>query len=109
MLLNISLRDLGPAIILGADNIVDDIGHCLTANTSPHLAELQVGHRDFVNGTVGDLLSGSITLSGDHPAILSPFGMGILDIAVGKFVYDEAAARDELITIDDFFYECERC
>ena len=33
--------------------------------------------------------------------------MGVLDIAMGKFVYDEAAAaRDELITIDDFF--CER-
>ncbi len=106
--LHISLRDLAPEIILGADNVVDDGDHCLTANTSPHLAELQVGHRDFITGTIGDLLNGHIALRGDRPAILSPFGMGILDLAVGKYVYDQAAARDELINIDNFFYERKR-
>jgi ornithine cyclodeaminase len=106
--LHISLRDLAPAIILGADNLVDDIDHCLTANTSPHLAEQQVGHRNFITGTIGDLLHSSVTLSGNRPVILSPFGMGILDIAVGKYVYDEAVAQNDLIAIDDFFYERKR-
>lgn len=108
IVLHISLRDLAPAIILAADNIVDDVDHCLTANTSPHLAEQQVGHRDFITGTIGALLAGQLRLRGDRPAILSPFGMGILDVALGKYVFDAAAARDELITIDDFFYQRQR-
>ena len=49
-----------------------------------------------------------ITFRRDSRAILSPFGMGILDIAVGKYVYDAAAAHNDLIAIDDFFYERKR-
>lgn len=106
--LHISLRDLAPDVILAAENIVDDIDHCLTASTSPHLAEQQVGHRDFITGTVGDVLDGRIECAGDRPVIFSPFGMGILDLAVGKYVYEEAAERGELITIDNFFHELKR-
>ena len=43
LVLHVSLRDLAPEILLGATNIVDDVEHCLKADTSPHLAEQLVG------------------------------------------------------------------
>ena len=48
LVLHISLRDLSPEIILASTNIVDDVEHCLKANTSPHLAEQLTGNRDFL-------------------------------------------------------------
>jgi 2,3-diaminopropionate biosynthesis protein SbnB len=108
IVLNISLRDLAPSIILASNNVVDDVDHCLTANTSPHLAEQETGHREFITGDVGDLLDGRITISADRPTIFSPFGMGILDIALGKYVFDEATARDDVVAVDDFFYDRKR-
>jgi ornithine cyclodeaminase/alanine dehydrogenase-like protein (mu-crystallin family) len=43
LVLHVSLRDLAPEILLASTNIVDDIEHCLKANTSPHLAEQLTG------------------------------------------------------------------
>ncbi len=39
LVLHVSLRDLAPEIVLSSTNVVDDVEHCLKANTSPHLAE----------------------------------------------------------------------
>jgi ornithine cyclodeaminase len=108
LVLHVSLRDLGPEIILGATNIVDDVEHCLKANTSPHLAEQTVGHRDFVHGTLDDVLAGRVTLPDDRPLVFSPFGLGVLDLAVGKYVYDEVTRGGELVVVDDFFHELRR-
>jgi len=102
-ILHISLRDLAPEIILAADNIVDDIDHCLTAETSPHLAERLTGNRSFVTGTIADLIDGRIQLSADRPVIFSPFGMGILDLALGRFVHDRALAANRAQRISGFF------
>ena len=49
VVLHVSLRDLAPEILLGATNIVDDVEHCLKADTSPHLAEQLTGNRDFLD------------------------------------------------------------
>jgi ornithine cyclodeaminase len=106
--LHISLRDLAPEILLEADNVVDDVDHCLTAETSPHLAERLAGHRKFVNGTLADVLDGRVTLDGRRTAIFSPFGLGILDLAVGRHVYEQAAAAKTLVPIGDFFHERSR-
>lgn len=52
VLLNVSLRDLPPEMLLRANNIVDDVDHCPKARTSPHLAEQLTGGREFVTGTL---------------------------------------------------------
>jgi len=108
LVLHVSLRDLAPEIILASTNIVDDIEHCLKADTSPHLAEQLTGNRDFLDGTLNDVITGSVRLRDDRPQVFSPFGLGVLDLAVGKYVYDEVVRSGELHIIDDFFHELRR-
>jgi len=103
LVLHISLRDLSPEIILGANNVVDDIDHCLRAETSPHLAEQRTGHRKFVNGTIAEAITNELVLDASRPTIVSPFGMGVLDLAVARFVYGEARRRNAVHQIPDFF------
>ena len=108
LVLHISLRDLAPEILLASGNIVDDVEHCLKANTSPHLAEQLTGNRDFLLGTLDDVMSGLVSVPADRPVVFSPFGLGVLDLAVGKYVYDEVARSGELNVIDEFFHELRR-
>jgi 2,3-diaminopropionate biosynthesis protein SbnB len=103
LLLNISLRDLAPQLLLAADNVVDDVEHCLKAETSPHLAERLSGGRDFITGTLGGVLTGDVKVSGERPTVFSPFGLGVLDLAVGSFVLAEARQRGTAIPIAGFF------
>jgi N-[(2S)-2-amino-2-carboxyethyl]-L-glutamate dehydrogenase len=108
VVLHVSLRDLAPQILLAATNVVDDIEHCLKANTSPHLAEQLTGNRDFLLGTLDDVMAGRVKVPADEPVIFSPFGLGVLDLAVGKNVYDHLVASGDLDVIDDFFHELRR-
>jgi ornithine cyclodeaminase len=108
LVLNLSLRDLAPAVLLSAHNIVDDVEHVMKANTSPHLVEQEVGHRRFVNGTLAELMTGRCTIDRSRPAIFSPFGLGVLDLAVGKWIYDEAVAAGQDLRLTDFFYDLTR-
>lgn len=108
LVLNISLRDIGADIILNSFNVVDDIDHCLKANTSPHLAEQKTGHRDFIYAALPEILSGKPAPSREKPIIFSPFGMGILDLALGALIYRQAQQSGELIEIPNFFYEMQR-
>lgn len=108
VLLNISLRDLAPRTLLGANNIVDDVDHCLKAQTSPHLTEQLTGNRDFISGTLGALLDGRVALDPAKPTVFSPFGLGILDLAVGHHVLGEARRRGQAMEIPDFIGEPER-
>jgi 2,3-diaminopropionate biosynthesis protein SbnB len=101
--LHVSLRDLGVRVILSAQNVVDDIEHCLKAQTSPHLAEQETGGRAFVAGTVGDLLAGTLQPDRGHVRIFSPFGLGVLDMALARFAYDQALAEGTATAIEDFF------
>jgi ornithine cyclodeaminase len=108
VVLHISLRDLAPQILLASANIVDDVDHCLRADTSPHLTEQLTGNRDFVTGTLDDVLSERVSIPADRPVVFSPFGLGVLDLAVGKYIYDEVARSGELQVIDGFFHEVRR-
>lgn len=103
--LHISLRDLGPDIIAASDNFVDDPDHCFSANTSLQLAEAAEGHRDFLAGTVADLIGHTEPIPKGKPCVYSPFGLGVLDVALGRFVFEQAAERGLAVPIPDFFEE----
>jgi ornithine cyclodeaminase len=108
VVLHLSLRDLAPEVILAAVNLVDDVEHCLKAQTSVHLTEQQVGNRDFLAGTLFDVLVGDATVPADRPVVFSPFGLGVLDLGLGRFVYDRVVAAGHLRVVDDFHTELER-
>ncbi|WP_328224245.1 2,3-diaminopropionate biosynthesis protein SbnB [Streptomyces sp. NBC_00104] len=108
LVLHVSLRDLAPEVLLASANFVDDVEHCLKANTSPHLTEQLTGARDFLDGTLHDVLTGRATVPADRPVVFSPFGLGVLDLAVGGYVHDEVARSGGLRVVDDFFHELRR-
>ncbi|MDN5861262.1 MAG: 2,3-diaminopropionate biosynthesis protein SbnB, partial [Pseudonocardia sp.] len=109
LVLHVSLRDLSPQILLDAVNIVDDVEHCLKADTSPHLVEQLTGNRDFLRGdpggTLDDVIAGRVAIPADRTVVFSPFGLGVLDLAVGKYVYDAVLAAGELHVIPEFFHD----
>lgn len=108
LVLHVSLRDLAPEILLDAVNIVDDVEHCLKADTSPHLVEQLTGNRDFLDGTLDDVLNGRVHVPSDRTVVFSPFGLGVLDLAVGKYVYDTVAQQGDLHVVPDFFHDLKR-
>jgi 2,3-diaminopropionate biosynthesis protein SbnB len=108
LVLHVSLRDLAPEIVLASANVVDDVEHCLKAETSPHLAEQLTGNRDFLTGTLNDVMDGRVTVPAGRPVVFSPFGLGVLDLAVGRHVYDRLAHDGDLHIVADFFNELRR-
>jgi len=108
IVLNISLRDLAPELILGAFNVLDDIEHCMKAGTSPHLAEQLSGGRSFVHGVLAEAINGTLSIDRSKPIVFSPFGLGILDLAVGKYLLNIACEQQRAIRIDGFFPNVNR-
>jgi ornithine cyclodeaminase len=108
LVLHVSLRDLSPEILLASTNVVDDVEHCLKADTSPHLVEKLTGNRDFLAGTLDDVIAGRVSMPAEGTVVFSPFGLGVLDLAVGKYVYDEVLRSGQLNVVDDFFHELRR-
>lgn len=105
VLLHVSLRDLAPEVILSGDNIVDDIDHVCRAQTSVHLAEQLAGNRSFIRCALGDMLAGNEAgrRDDDRIVVFSPFGLGILDLAVSALARARARELGLGITIPSFF------
>ena len=104
VVLHISLRDLTVPALLGAHNLVDDPGHVCRENTSAHLAEQQTGGREFIDASIGALLRGTAQLRPEpgRPLVYSPFGLGVLDLALARFVRDEARRVGSGVLIEGF-------
>jgi N-[(2S)-2-amino-2-carboxyethyl]-L-glutamate dehydrogenase len=105
VILHISLRDLTPNAILQGENLADDVDHVCRAQTSIHLAALRTGSRSFVRGTIGDILLGRLTprQNADSKIIFNPFGLGILDIAVARLLYELAVTGQRGMRAFNFF------
>lgn len=104
-ILHISLRDLTPEVILSCDNVVDDIDHVCRAETSVHLAEQLTHNREFIRCALPDVLNGIARPRESRlkTTVFSPFGLGVLDLAVARVVYRLGIERGIGIVIDSFF------
>lgn len=103
-LLNISLRDFTPEVVLSCDNVVDDVDHVCRAQTSVHLTEQLTGGRDFIRCTLSDVLLQRSPPRRDVESVLlfSPFGLGVLDLAVSQLVYKLARQQGRGLVLDSF-------
>jgi ornithine cyclodeaminase len=59
-------------------------------------------------GTLAEVMTGRLRVPSGRPVVFSPFGLGVLDLAVGRYVYDEVARSGQLHVIEDFFHELRR-
>lgn len=108
LVINVSLRDLAPQTLVGCNNVLDDVEHCLKADTSPHLLEQLMGSRDFVTGTLGGVLRNRVALDPSRATVFSPFGLGVLDLAVGSLVYKGCVDSEGGTLIPFFFGDTRR-
>ncbi len=94
LVLHVSLRDVTVEGVLDAVNVVDDPDHVCRAATSVHLAETRVGSRSFIDTTLGELLRDAEPGPRDpaRTTLFSPFGLGVLDLALAGLVLREARA-----------------
>ena len=54
------------------------------------------------------MLTGRVTVPADRTVVFSPFGLGVLDLAVGKYVYDEVHRSGNLHVVPGFFHDLRR-
>jgi 2,3-diaminopropionate biosynthesis protein SbnB len=105
--LHVSLRDLSVRAILASDNVVDDVEHVCRNQTSVHLAQQAQGDTGFIRCTLADVLLGRAVprCSSDRSVVFSPFGLGVLDLAVSHLVVACAKRQDAGQYVDNFFTE----
>lgn len=103
-ILHVSLRDLKPPVILANHNVVDDLSHVNRAGTSIHLTSEEVGNTDFVHSSLGDILLGNAEVPerDGRRMIFTPFGLGVLDLAVADLVQQVVAEEGGGTLVESF-------
>jgi ornithine cyclodeaminase len=96
LILHVSLRDLRSDVVHTVTNVVDDPDHVLRAGTSLALANATEG---LV--TIGAVLRGDVTMPTGR-TVFSPFGLGILDLAVAMEVLAHAKANGNGVLVEGF-------
>jgi hypothetical protein len=66
---------------------------------------LATGNRDFVAGNLVDVLKKKVEPDHSRPRIFSPFGLGVLDLAVGSLVLEAAISSEPTIALPDLFQQ----
>ncbi len=107
LVLHLSLRDIRPESLLDNVNVVNDApppDHVCREATSVDLAARLAGHRDFIQSSLGEILAGPGRHRRDprRVTVFSPFGLGILDIALADFVRLEARSLGLGTHLEDF-------
>ena len=103
VVLHVSLRDIAPRIIIDAVNVVDDAEHVNREQTSIHLASQMAGHTDFIGPTIGQIIKNKMKLNTrEKLTIYSPFGLGILDVALADFILEQAIKHGIGTIVKDF-------
>lgn len=103
LIINLSLRDLTVDVVMRSFNVTDDVSHVLREHTSLHRAQLRAGDSSFIAGTLYDVLTGSLEVPADKTVVFSPFGLGVLDLAVAGHVYRALRGTNQSILIEGFF------
>jgi ornithine cyclodeaminase len=94
IVLHLSLRDLAPAVLRDAVNVVDDFEHASRERTSLNLAVDEYGSTSLTVLEIPSLLRGDTQMRAAGQAIVcSPFGLGALDVATAEMIYRRATAE----------------
>ncbi|MGW6980817.1 2,3-diaminopropionate biosynthesis protein SbnB [Streptomyces sp. NPDC054932] len=103
VVLHISLRDLLPEALLDVHNVVDDPDHVCRENTSLDLAERLSGNRGFIDASIGELLHDDAPrFDPARTVVFSPFGLGVLDLALAEAVVTAARDKGLGVRVDGF-------
>jgi len=107
LILHISLRDIKPKTILSSYNVVDDGHHVNREKTSIELSYQQRAGEGPLMNEIGKLLTDPHFAANNvkQPIIYSPFGLGVLDISVGKYLYEKAIKNGSGTLIKNFHKE----
>jgi ornithine cyclodeaminase len=84
--------------------VVDDVAHVCHAQTSIHLAEQWTANTDFIRCTLAEVLEGTAPAKKDPHAVtvFSPFGLGVLDLAIAQLAIELASEQSRGTLLKDF-------
>jgi ornithine cyclodeaminase/alanine dehydrogenase-like protein (mu-crystallin family) len=104
LVLHLSLRDLQPEALRPAVNLVDDPDLACSEGTSLAVAAERFGRDTLRIRALHEFIARPAERSPvPDPAVFSPFGMGVLDVAVAEYVFRRLQDSGSLRVIPEFF------